>query len=319
MRIISVKDIEPIIADKTAVINAVKAGFIAHGLGDITQPSPTQMLFQGAGDQLRGDCHVKTAYSDKYKYFCVKVASGFYDNAEKGLPVNDGLLLLLSSDTGAPLALFQDNGLLTSVRTAAAGALAVDLLGSNGATLGIAGAGHQAEMQARWISAYTSVSEIIVWSRTHANVIALADRLKDLAIRVTAVSSVTELCRQADIIVTTTPSTSPIITSENIRAGHRIVALGADSPGKMELDAQILANAAQIITDDHEQCLHHGEFGNAVRAGLIADDSDISLGACLADRTLINRAADATTIVDLTGLGAQDLAVASFVWESILT
>jgi len=64
--------------------------------------------------------------------------------------------------------------------------------------------------------------------------------------------------------------------------------------------------------------LHHGEFGNAVRAGLITDDSDISLGACLANRTLINRAADATTVVDLTGLGAQDLAVASFVWESIL-
>lgn len=318
MRIVSIKDIEPIVSDKAAVINAVKEGFIAHGRGDITQPSPTQMLFLGAGDRVRGDCHFKAAYSDKYKYFCVKIATGFYDNAEQGLAVNDGFLLLLSSDTGAPLALFQDNGLLTSVRTAAAGALAVDLVGGKGATLGIAGAGHQAEMQARWISEHTSISEIFLWSRTHANAIALAARFNDLAIRVTTVSSVTELCRQADIILTATPSTNPIVTSESIRAGHRIVAIGADSPNKVELEAQILASATQIITGDHKQCLHHGEFGNAIRAGLIADDSDISFGTCLADRTLINRAADATTVVDLTGLGAQDLAVAALVWESIL-
>lgn len=86
MRIVTLEDIEPITANKAAVIEAVKGGFIAHDRGDVSMPSPTQMMFLENGGEIRGDCHVKTAYSDAYPYFCVKVVTGFYNNASKGLP-----------------------------------------------------------------------------------------------------------------------------------------------------------------------------------------------------------------------------------------
>ena len=318
MRIVSLAEIEPVLADVPAIIEAVRQGFVARSQGHIDIPEPVQMLFSRPDSSLRADCHVKCAYSNDYPYFCVKVASGFYDNAEKGLPVNDGLVLLLSSETGEPMALFQDKGHLTSARTAAAGALAAELLAGNDRyTLGIVGTGHQAEIQARWISRHTNVSGISLWGRSAGKANGLADRLNDLSVGVAAVATIDELCKKSDIIVTTTPSTTPVLSAANIQSGQGIVALGADSPGKNELDAEIIARAEKIITDDHEQCLHHGEFGTAVRAGVVDDNHDLSFGECLVARETFSRIPRATSVVDLTGLGAQDLAIATLAWQRL--
>lgn len=317
MKIITLDDILVAVKDKAAVVDAVKMAFIAHSRNQIVMPPPVQMLFNDNGDGLNGDCHIKTAYSSTHPYYCVKVASGFYKNPELGLPVNNGLVMLFSSETGQPLALFQDDGYMTSVRTAAAGALSVSVRPcSEPIKLAIAGTGHQAELQARWICFYNVVSKITVWGRTGSKAQALAQRLADLSIEISTVETTTQLCQNSNVIVTATPSTQPIIMSEDIEPGHHIVALGSDSPGKVELDPKILARADQIILDDHEQCLHHGEFGHAVRSKLITDSGTLLLGQCLesgANSALSNP--DAITVVDLTGLGAQDLALATMVWE----
>lgn len=318
MRIVSLAEIEPVTADKAAVVESVRQGFIRHARGAISLPPPVQMIFHGNDDDLRGDCHVKCAYSDDYPFYCVKIASGFYDNAARGLPVNNGMLLLISSETGEPLALFQDGGHLTSVRTAAAGALAVELTsGPASQTLGIVGTGHQATLQARWISGHVPISRVVLWGRSRQKADLLAEQLQDLAIPVSAVDSREELCEQADVIVTTTPSTRPVLSGKQIRPGHNIVALGADSPGKVELDPAILARAESIVTDDHEQCLHHGEFGHAVRAGMVDAESDLSLGELLAQPDRLAVSDSAIAVVDLTGLGAQDLAIATLAWEAM--
>ena len=317
MRIVQQDEIRTVLNSKN-VIDAVCTAFIDQSLGHIQMPPPVQMVFGKGGETIAGDCHVKTAYSDSYPYFCIKVATGFYQNPAKGLNVNNGLVLLLSTETGEPLALFQDGGLMTSARTAAAGALAASLAGgASPHRLGIIGTGHQAEMQSRWISAHKDISTITLYGRSETKVRNLKKKLSNLDVEVTIASTISECAEQSDIIVTTTPATSPILLSEHIRAGHHIVALGADSPGKTELDPNILARADLIVTDDHEQCLAHGEFGHAVRAGQVAANADTSFGSLLADSTRAARTGSSLSVVDLTGLGAQDLAIASLIYSSL--
>ena len=132
-------------------------------------------------------------------------------------------------------------------------------------------------------------------------------------ISVTSVS-LPELCERADVIVTTTPSTEPILTAEMIRPGTRIVAVGADAPGKRELDVQLTARA-RLIVDSRDQCIDHGEAGWAVRAGLIDPRSLIELGEWLAKPTAFND--DEIVIADLTGLGVQDVQIAKQVWQRL--
>lgn len=296
------------------VIGAVKNGFIDHYRGNINGPSPMQFLFHD-GPLLQGDCHVKGAQGEDEPYFVVKVASGFYRNEEVGLPVNNGLVLLLSSKTGQPVALLQDNGLLTACRTAAAGALAAELcIGPNNDTLGIVGTGQQAELQALWISKYLDIKKVCLFGRSSEKAQDLSGRVAALGINCEVVESVKELGKVCRTIVTTTPATSPIIQSNDISPGTHIVAVGADSPGKQELDSEILAQATTIITDDHEQCLAHGEFGAACREGIVSQTSDIAFGSVLAGDIPCEISAREISVVDLTGLGAQDMAIASYIY-----
>ncbi len=319
MRLIQLDEIVPVLEKKPKVIEAVKQGFISHAKGEIENPEPVQMLFGAEENTIEGDCHIKTASSKSLPYFCVKLATGFYNNPAKGLPVNNGLVLLMSSQTGAPLALFQDDGYLTSVRTAAAGALAASLvLSDKPITLGIIGTGHQAELQARWIASYCDLAGILIWGRSVDKANTLKIRLADLGLEVKTATSVGELCQSAKLIVTTTPSTSPLIIASDIRPGHHIIAMGSDSPGKVELDPAILGQADVILTDEHFQCLHHGEFGHAVRAGRISETKDQSFGLALNTAEPLGLSDETISVVDLTGLGAQDLAIASFVYQALI-
>jgi len=319
MKVFTLEDIRRALPDKAGVIAAVRQGFMDHAMGRISLPEPTQILFGEAARELIGDCHIKTAISDSQPYFCVKVATGFYQNPDKGLPVNNGLVLLMSSQTGEPLALFQDQGHLTSIRTAAAGALAASLAVSSGSfDMGVVGTGHQAEMQARWIAQSSDVRTINIWGRTYEKAMTLAERLQDVELPVNVCESMGELCQKSKVVVTTTPATSPIVQSADIKAGHHIIAMGADSPGKTEIDPEILRRADVILTDDHDQCLHHGEFGVAVRAGLCAADDDQAFGAALAEPDSLNLHSDSIVVVDLTGLGVQDLALAGFVYVALI-
>lgn len=318
MQLIHLDKIKPIVEDKQAVLEAVKQGFIQHAQGQITLPEPVQILFGTSEERLAGDCHIKTASNNNLPYFCIKVATGFYKNPERGLPVNNGLVILMSSETGKPLALFQDDGVLTSVRTAAAGALAASLTNTDQPrSLGIIGTGHQAQLQARWISETNAISKIIIWGRSEAKAKEIKDNLEDLNICIKTASSIPNLCKASDVIVTTTPSQSPLIFAADLKPGHHIIAMGSDSPGKMELDPAVLQWADVIVTDDHEQCLHHGEFGHAVKLGLIENDTDVSLGKVLHNPGILSLNEKSISVVDLTGLGAQDLAISSMVYNKI--
>jgi ornithine cyclodeaminase len=116
--------------------------------------------------------------------------------------------------------------------------------------------------------------------------------------------------RDCNVIVTATPAKAPLFDADLVRPGTHLVAMGADSPGKQELPSQLFARAAHILTDDHAQCLDHGDFGNAVRAGLVDENADLMLGHLLSHSVVPSRNPEDITIVDLTGIAAEDIAVA---------
>lgn len=291
------------------IIAAVRAALIAHAEGRMRCPSPGQLLFE----QPRGDCHIKYGTEANGGTFVVKVATGFYDNPNIGLPVNDGMVLLFSARTGQPLAIFQDRGWLTSWRTAAAGALAV-VAGAPARVrrLGIVGAGHQAELQASWASRALGNVPVVVWGRSVERAAQLSTRLAGRGIACSVAADIDTLLEACNAVVACTAAASPPIAAALVRPGTHVVSVGADSPGKAELDPALFARAAGIALDDRAACLAHGDFGRAVHAGYVADDIGVALGDVLAGRRVLRASDEDITLVTLTGIAAQDLAIASW-------
>jgi ornithine cyclodeaminase len=311
--VLTLEDIVPL-CDQSEIMKAVQDAFIRHAQGKSVSPPPIQLDFP----QAQGDCHIKAGYFRGDRYFVVKVATGFYANPSHGLPVNDGVTMVFDTRTGAPVALLQDAGWLTSWRTAAAGALAAAVGARPGVcTLGIVGTGHQAQLQAEWTAKHLKVERIIVWGRSADRAKALASALCVKGLNAVAIASIYEFCAETRLILTCTPSTSAIVPTQAVQAGTHIVAVGADSPGKQELEAALFARAGVIAVDDREQCLHHGEASHALREKLVSTSNLVLLGDILAGRVKGRLSADEITITDLTGIAAQDIAMASLVLEKI--
>ena len=223
MRIVPLADIQSAITAKAA-IEAVKAGFIAHAKGQVHCPEPVQIVFRDDRQEQHGECHVKSAIWSGRPYAAVKIASGSYRNAARGLPGAGGMIVLIATDTGLPEAILHDECWLTNVRTAAAGALAAGLKPvSKDATLGVIGTGTQAEIQATMISAHLGLGSVSVWGRSAAKAAALAERLKAGGLAATAMDTVRDVCHSSAILVTTTPATKPVVQSgrRSRHAPHR--------------------------------------------------------------------------------------------------
>jgi len=258
-----------------------------------------------------GDCHVKSAHLTGDDVFVVKVATSFYRNPARGIPSSNGFMAVMSAHTGEILAILHDEGQLTDQRTAMAGAIAARAIARGGsATLGVIGAGTQARLQCKLIARVLGLKRLLVWARDTERATAFAAQVNAVAVQLP------ELCAQADLIVTTTPSTQPILMNDMIRPGTRIIAVGADSPGKQELDTRLLARA-RIVVDSRTQCVDHGEAGWAVRAGLVASEALIELGALL--QTPIDFPDHEIVIADLTGVAIQDVEIAKCVWHHLAT
>jgi ornithine cyclodeaminase len=314
MKIITRTDIEAVLG-KDAVIDAVREAFVAHSRGDIHSPSPMHMTYRNDAGERIGDCHVKAAHSNLHQAIAIKLAIGFYENPEKGLPVNNGLVMLLSRETGEPTTLLQDEGLLTTYRTAAAGAIAASLAKTlPDDILGIVGTGNQAFQQATWTAHHLGLKSVMVYGRSKEKASALADALRSKGLSTGRADSVAELCADSRIVITTTPASDPVVLSSDLPRGTEsrihFVAMGADTHGKQELESEIFAMAKTVVVDDKAQCLDHGDAAAAYKAGVIDPDELLNLGSALSDELSIT---DGVSIVDLTGLGAQDLAIASLI------
>ena len=295
--------------DTRVGLQQVRKSFIAYSGGRASMPPVSYLGFP----QANGDCHVKCGYIHGEPIFAVKIATGFYDNPAHGLPSSNGLVVAISAHTGAPLALLRDEGYLTDLRTGLAGAIATQLMWPRNATrVGLVGTGTQARMQLRALRLAIPETAITVevWGRSNSSVQALIADVADLGLPIHPCGSLEELCRNAQVIITTTPSTAPLVMDAWISPGTHITAVGADAPGKQELETSLVARATRLLADSREQSVDHGEFYHAVSAGLVDAQSIIEIGSVLASSKVAREDAD-ISIADLTGLGVQDAAIAA--------
>ncbi|PRP69895.1 ornithine cyclodeaminase family protein [Chromobacterium amazonense] len=298
--------------DTERALARVRAGFIAYSRGDVLSAPVQNFHFADAN----GDCCVKSAYIAGEKVLAVKISTGFYDNPARGLPSNDGLVLALSATDGRVLALLQDQGWLTTMRTALAGRLAASLLApAKVEAIGLLGAGEQARAQLEQLMQVTDCRDVRVWSRQPEQAAAFCAFAAQLGFRALAAADPREVAAQANLIVTATPSRGPLLQRGWIRPGTHITALGADGPGKQELDPAIAAEADVVVADSLAQCVAYGELSHAVNAGLLAPSRIVELGAALAQGRSLRRSDDQITLADLTGIGVQDAAIAASVLE----
>ncbi|MFP6847824.1 MAG: cyclodeaminase [Pseudomonas sp.] len=263
--------------------------------------------------QHNGEVDVKTAYLPGVAHFAIKVSPGFFDNPALGLPSLNGLMMLFSAQTGLADALLLDNGYLTAVRTAAAGAVAAKWLAREDAkVVAILGAGEQARLQLQALRLVREVSEVRIWAREPAKAAAMAAELDDAC----AVASIDAVLDGADIVITTTPSREPLIQPQHLRPGLHITAMGSDAEHKNEIAPAALAQVDAYVADRLSQTRVLGELHHAINAGLInAADDFAELGQIIAGQRPGRTSAQQITLCDLTGTGAQDTAIASFAYQ----
>ncbi len=268
-------------------------------------------------DDVGGEIDVKSALAKApTAYASVKIASGFFRNNEKGLPTSYATIVVLDGETGRPLAIM-DGDLITNWRTGAAAAVASRHLSrEDSATVGLIGSGVIAGMALRALTKVRPVKRAFVWAPPVEMRTAFARELSaELDLPVVAVDEPARAVAAADLVVTATPSREPILIPEMIREGTHINAIGADGPGKQELDARLTAGA-KLVVDRLAQCRVAGELQHALRAGLMTEAQvHAEIGAVVAGAKPGRTDPGEITVFDATGVAVQDLAVATLVYE----
>jgi len=301
--LLSAEEVKSLITMKEA-ISAVEEAFRLYALSKALMPPKVYLSLE------KGDLRAMPACIMDYSG--VKWVNSHPENPKKGLPSVMAVLILNDPSNGFPIAVM-DGTFLTSLRTGAAGGVALKHLArKNSKIFGFVGCGKQARYQllaakeifkVELVKAYDLNKNAEGKFKKFCGSLGIDCELKEIK----------EVC-DCDVLVTTTPSMSPVVRNEWIREGTHINAIGADAPGKQELEIQILLRA-KIVVDDIHQALHGGEVNVAVSEGLISERNiHATLGEIVAGLKK-GREGNEITIFDSTGLAIQDIAVAKIVYE----
>ena len=221
-----------------------------------------------------------------------------------------GVVLLCDAATGTPLALL-DSMVVTSIRTAAVTAIVVDLLArEHASTALLVGAGRQGRGQIDALRASGRISHVAIFDLVPAQSGELADYARAAGLQAETVADVRSAAAASDVIVTITPAREPIVSAADISPGALVVALGADAPGKQELDVELLARA-RVVVDILEQAASSGELQHALATGVLArEDVHAELGQIVAGTRPGRTSDDEIFVFDGTGTALQDIAAA---------
>jgi len=289
-------------------LEAVEEGFTKLAQGQATVP-PIMMI---PVPERSGEVDVKSAYIRGLESFAVKIASGFFDNPKKGLPSGSGMMLVISAETGFPQAVLLDNGYLTDVRTALAGAIAAKYLAPTDIDcVGVVGAGTQGRYQVRALQRVRRFNRILVYDRdAELTNTYVHEMSQELEVDVVA-SGLEGVVRDSQMVITATPSRKPYVRSEWLHAGQHLTALGSDSEEKQELHPQVFTRADRVVCDRKSQCFRLGELHHAKDAGVLDESHDVTeLGELTAGSKQGRATESEITVCDLTGVGVQDTAIA---------
>jgi ectoine utilization protein EutC len=307
-------DLRALVRLDLPVIEVVERAFAALASGKVVMPPILSMAIPEAN----GEVDVKTAYIPGFDGFAIKVSPGFFDNPKLGLPSLNGLMILFSASTGLVEALLLDNGYLTDIRTAAAGAVAARHLAPSVVhTAGVIGTGAQARLQMEAAHLVRPFGKLLVWGRDLDKARSCAaDLAARLGVTAQAVADPAELVAASQLVVTTTPAEHPVLKAEWLHPGLHVTAMGSDQAGKNEIDPAALARADLYVCDRVSQCEVLGELRSAIAAGVWSGARPPELGEIVAGIRPGRVSDSQITICDLTGTGAQDTAIATLAVEA---
>ncbi|MGI8741006.1 MAG: ornithine cyclodeaminase family protein [Bryobacteraceae bacterium] len=295
-------------------IRVVEEAFRNHAEGGSFTPALAHVDAEG------GEFHIKAGgVRGNPPYFGVKVNGGFFQNrARHGLPNIQGLIVLSRADNGVPLAVL-DSIEITIQRTGASTAVAAKYLARPDSRVCIVcGCGNQARIQLRALSRVLHLERVFAWSPIHdpAEADAYANEMsRELGIPVMPSNDLPESLAQSDVCVTCTPSRAPFIRRSHVRPGTFIAAVGADSPDKQELDADLTARS-KVIADIRDQAIAVGETHHAIQAGLVSPEHvHADLGEIITGQRSGRASPEEIIIFDSTGTALQDVASAAAVYE----
>jgi alanine dehydrogenase len=296
------------------VTDAVESAFRMKGLGHAQMP-PKQYLFM---KKYNGDVRTMPAYLEETDAVAIKVVNSHPENRKHGLPTVMATIILVDPRTGTPI---MGGTWITALRTGAAGAIAAKHLAkSNPKNVGFVGAGTQARTQLMGLQSVFNIEEVRVWD---LNEKAAAKYAEEMTIKysqssVCSVKSIEKAVQGADIIVTATPSRKPLVSAEWVNEGTHINCVGADAPGKQELDPAILVKS-KIVVDDWSQSCHGGEINVPLAKGIIRRE-DVWGDICeiVAGLKQGRTSSEEITVFVSTGLAIQDAATANIVYRKAL-
>jgi alanine dehydrogenase len=298
------------------VTDAVESAFRMKGRGHAQMP-PKQYLFM---KKYNGDVRTMPAYLEETDAVAIKVVNSHPENRKHGLPTVMATIILVDPRTGTPIAIMGGTW-ITALRTGAAGAIAAKHLAkSNPKNVGFVGAGTQARTQLMGLQSVFNIEEVRVWD---LNEKAAAKYAEEMTIKysqssVCSVKSIEKAVQGADIIVTATPSRKPLVSAEWVNEGTHINCVGADAPGKQELDPAILVKS-KIVVDDWSQSCHGGEINVPLAKGIIRRE-DVWGDICeiVAGLKQGRTSSEEITVFVSTGLAIQDAATANIVYRKAL-
>lgn len=310
IKIVTEQELRKVVKLDLDVVSCVEDCFAALAKGGVVMPPILRLDIE----ENNGEVDVKTAYVPGLESFAIKISPGFFDNPKLGLPSLNGLMTLFSAKTGLVEAVLLDNGYLTAVRTAAAGAVAAKHLSrENSETATILGAGAQGRLQLEALMLVRPIRKALYWSPDLEEARQTAEEMAaQTGIEVRAEEHPQEAVKGADIIVTSTPSSDPILRADWLLHGQHITAMGSDAEHKNELEPEIIQKADLYVPDSFSQVSRLGELHHALDAGIIdGSETFAELGAVIIGTASGRRSTNDITVVDLTGTGVQDTAIAT--------
>jgi len=294
------------------VTTAIEEGFVAYSEGKVVVPPVGELVFEDPP----GDVHIKYGYIKKDDYFVIKIASGFYGNVALGLSPADGMMLVFSQKTAQLECILLDKAYLTNVRTAAAGAVVAKYLAPKKVErIGVFGAGVQGRMQVEALLPIVDCRKVIVWGQNEEEVEAYREAMSGHGLEIQTTLTSDEIAASCNLIVTATPSHTPLLRAEQIRKGTHITAMGSDTAEKTELETGILGKADFVVADSIEQCLVRGEIHHALKAGVLQESDIRELGKVIVDPALQRTDDSQITVADLTGVAVQDIQISKAVYR----
>lgn len=295
----------------SACIEAVEEAF--RLLGEARVPVPGTLGHPVPG----GGFHVKVASIESgRRYFAAKVNGNFPENpSRRGLPTIQGVVVLCEAEAGVPLAIL-DSAEVTALRTGAATAVAARRLARRDSRVAtVVGCGVQGQVQLRALRTVLPISRVFAVDADPARARAFAAEARaDGGLLAEATGDLAAAVASSDVCVTCTPARQPVLHRAWVRPGTFVAAVGADAPGKQELEPTLLA-AGRLVVDALEQCAEIGELAHALRAGVLTREQVAGdLGQVVAGLRPGRESRDEITVFDSTGTAILDVAVAALAY-----